>query len=63
MSNRRTTYKPRNPRGDDIAACAEWILRCRELGWPDESLPFLEELWWQYQPKMRREREAESERE
>ena len=28
--------------------CAEWLIGCRQIGWPRSMLDQLEDLWWKY---------------
>ncbi len=31
-----------------IKACAEWLVKCLEIGWPKSALDELEEIWWKF---------------
>ncbi len=31
-----------------IKACAEWVVKCLEIGWAKSALDELEEIWWKF---------------
>ena len=44
---------------DEIKSYIRWMDQCKELGWPEESMERLAELWWEYHPPKSNITEAE----
>jgi len=45
------TGRPSDATLDSLRLCLHWLDECKKLGWPDDSMPELENLWWQYHNK------------
>ena len=44
----RLVMRPPDATQDALRGCLKWLDACRELGWSEELMPDLEELWWKY---------------
>ncbi len=45
------TNRPEFASVEALKACISWLDECKRLGWKEDSMPSLEQLWWGYHDK------------